>query len=97
MQPDIAKEIRDQIEQLRERNFIPAFILLGHRSYSLLCDYTKALDRALGMPASERPILVTEFDNIPVVFNPDAHEFYVKVLPDSEISFLYLQKQSDHS
>lgn len=90
---DIAKEIRDQIEQLRNRNFEPAFILLGRTSYELLCNHTAKEVQALGKLEEQSFAMVTIFDSIPVVFTPDVHEFYVKVLPNANDFFLYLQQE----
>lgn len=85
---DIAKEIHDQIEELKERNLQPAFIVLGGRSYLLLSSYVKDCLGVLKLST-----FVNEFDNIPVVFVPDAHEFCVRVLPNANDCFLYLQQE----
>ena len=87
---DVANSIRDLIDRLRERAFTPAFILLGEKSYTLLCHHTQFFVQDLG---EGEECLVTKFDDIPVVLCHDLPEFYVKVLTDAPASLLYHQRQ----
>lgn len=89
----IVKRIREGIERLEERNFKPAFIVLGEKSYSSLCEYTKWLVEISGQDKSLIGALVSQFDNIPVVFCPEVPDLYVGILPAAPDCFLYHQQQ----